>query len=72
MDAPKCIARAMCVVMNGTVAALCWSWFESTEPLRKVTSSVRIKLDDHTLDVDIICKCVLPAQLAFLFQKFRN
>jgi hypothetical protein len=38
-----------------TVAALCSSWLESAEPLRKVTSSVRIKLDDQTLDVDIMC-----------------
>jgi hypothetical protein len=48
------------------VAALCWSWLESAEPLRKVTSSVWIKLDDHTVDVGIICKCVLPAQLYYL------
>jgi hypothetical protein len=52
-----------------TVAALCSSWLESAEPLRMVTSSVRIKLDDHTLDMGIICKCVLPAQLPILLQK---
>jgi hypothetical protein len=52
-----------------TVTALCSSWLESAEPLRKVTSGVRIKLDDHTLDLSIICKCVLPAQLPVLFRK---
>jgi hypothetical protein len=31
--------------------------------------SVGIQLDDHTLDVGIICKCVLPAQIPILFQK---
>jgi hypothetical protein len=30
---------------------------------------VRTKLDNHTLDVGIICKCVLPAQLLVLFRK---
>jgi hypothetical protein len=65
----RCIARAMCVVMNGTVAVLCSSWLESAEPLRKVTKSVGIKLDDHTLDVGIIYKCVLPAQLPVSFRK---
>jgi hypothetical protein len=54
-----------------TVAALCSSLLKSTEPLRKVTSSVRIKLYDHTLDVCIICKCVLPAQILVLFRKVR-
>jgi hypothetical protein len=34
--------------------------------------SVGIKLDDHTLDVGIICKCVLPVKLPVLFRKFRN
>jgi hypothetical protein len=55
-----------------TVAALCWSWLESAEPLRNVTSSVGIKLDDHTFDVGIICKCVLPAQLPVLLRKVRT
>jgi hypothetical protein len=34
--------------------------------------SVGIKLDDHILDVDIFCKCVLFAQRAVLFRKFRT
>jgi hypothetical protein len=33
---------------------------------------VGIKLDDDTVDVGIICKCVLPAQLPVLFRKFRT
>jgi hypothetical protein len=54
-----------------TVAALCSSWLESAEPLRMATS-VWIKLDDHTVDVGIICKCMLPAQLPILFRKVRT
>jgi hypothetical protein len=52
--------------MNVTVVVLCWSWLELAELLRNVTSRVCIKFDDHTLDVGIICKCVLPAQLYYL------
>jgi hypothetical protein len=54
-----------------TVAALCSSWLESAEPLRKAMS-VWIKLDDHILDMGIICKCVLPAQHPILFRKVRT
>jgi hypothetical protein len=54
------------------VAALFCSWLESAEPLRKVTTrSVRKKLDDHTADVGIICKYVLPAQIPVLLRKVR-
>jgi hypothetical protein len=34
---------------------------DSAEPLRTVTSSVWIKLDDHTLHVGITAECVQPA-----------
>jgi hypothetical protein len=43
---------------------------ESAEPLR-TAMSVCIKLDDLTLGVGIISKCVLPAQLPVLFRKVR-
>jgi hypothetical protein len=33
---------------------------------------VWMKLEDHTLDVGIICKCVLSAQLPVLFRKVRT
>jgi hypothetical protein len=55
-----------------TVAALCSSWLESAQPLRNVPGNVRIKLDNHPVDVGIICKCVLPAKRPVLFQKFRT
>jgi hypothetical protein len=61
----------MCTVMDGTFVALCWSCLESAQPLRKAMS-VSLKLDNHALDVDIICKCMLPAQLPVLFRKVRN
>jgi hypothetical protein len=53
------------------VAALCSSWLETTEPLRTAMSEW-IKLDDNTLDVRIICKWVLSAQLPVLFRRVRT
>jgi hypothetical protein len=67
------IERAVCAVMYLRVSALWSSGLEAAEPLRNVTSSVRIKLDDHILDVGMVCKSVLPAQQhPVLFRKVRT
>jgi hypothetical protein len=67
------VYRAGHVYINGqTVAAVCWSWLESAKPLRNVTSSVWMKLDDHRLVVVIIAECALLAQLPVLFLKVRT
>lgn len=44
-----------------TVAALCWSRFESAQPMRTVMS-VSIKLDDHRLVVGSVAERVRPPQ----------
>jgi hypothetical protein len=49
-------ARRVCTnVLVYTAAALCSSWLESEEPLRNVTSSYRIMLDDHSLFSSVCC-----------------
>jgi hypothetical protein len=73
MVAPNVYRAVQVCSIVWTVAALCSIWLGSAVPLRKVmTSSVRIKLYDHTLDVDSICKRVLTAELPVIFRKFRT
>jgi hypothetical protein len=62
-------ARAICAEMYEQLLLYARVVFESGVPLRTVNLSAGIKLDDHTLDVDIICKFMLPAQLPVLFGK---
>jgi hypothetical protein len=50
----------MCAVMHGQLLLRApGGW--NVQTTRTLTSSVRITLDDHTLDVGIMCKCILPS-----------